>query len=142
MINMQGVNRNNQTDDEVVENEDGKYIVKKKKKITLINIIFLQIIVIVYTLSGVAGKYASGGDVKQFVFFYGIEVVILGVYALLWQQILKEVELSIAYANRSIALLWSMIWAAVLFHEKITVKNIIGVLIVIIGTIIVNSDNE
>ena len=57
-------------------------------------------------------------------------------------QIIKKFDLSIAYANRAIALLWSMVWAAVFFHEGITVQNIIGVLIVLAGTIIVNSDGN
>ena len=39
-------------------------------------------------------------------------------------------------------LLWSIIWAILIFNDTITIKNIIGVIIVIIGTIIVNSENE
>ena len=64
----------------------------------------------------------------------------LCVYAILWQQIIKRVDLSIAYANRSIALLWSMLWAVLFFHETVTLKNIIGVIFVITGTMIVNRD--
>ena len=75
-----------------------------------------------------------------FILCYGIEILILGVYAILWQQIIKRFDLSVAYANRSIALLWSMIWAVLLFHETVTVKNLIGVVIVIAGTMIVNGE--
>ena len=71
---------------------------------------------------------------------YGLEICILGVYAILWQQIIKKFEISVAYANRAMSLLWSIVWAIVFFGEQITLKNIIGVIIVIIGTIIVNSD--
>ena len=63
-------------------------------------------------------------------------------YAILWQQIIKRFDLSVAYANRSIALLWSMIWAIILFHEKLTALNIIGAVIIIIGTMIVNGDRH
>lgn len=114
----------------------------KKQKITWKFAILLQGIVLIYTLSGVAAKLASGYPFLSlpFIFYYGIEIMILGVYAILWQQIIKRVDLSIAYANRAIALLWSMLWAAMLFHEQITWNNIVGVLIVIAGTIIVNSD--
>jgi len=45
-------------------------------------------------------------------------------YAIFWQQIIKRVDLSVAYANRSIAILWSMIWAALIFGEHISVQNI------------------
>lgn len=83
---------------------------------------------------------ASSGDILRFLFFFGMEFVILGIYALLWQQMIKRFELSVAYANRSMAVFWSMIWAVVFFHDKITVQNVIGVLLVIIGNIIINSD--
>lgn len=114
-----------------------------KKKIKLKDLLFLQIIIIVYTLSGVASKFASANPFfsSKFFLFYGLEICILAVYALLWQQIIKKFDLSVAYANRSIALLWSMIWAVLFFHESITIKNILGVVIVIIGTLIVNGED-
>ena len=71
-----------------------------------------------------------------------LEIVILGVYALLWQQIIKRFDLSVAYANRSIALLWSMLWAVVFFHETVTIQNAIGAAVVIAGTIVVNTDES
>lgn len=120
-------------------------IESKPDNINLIkNILILQVIIAVYTLSTVAAKIASGNDFFSFSFiiFYGIEICILGVYAILWQQIIKRFQISIAYANRAIALLWSILWAVIFFHETITLKNVIGVLIVIIGTIIVNKDDK
>lgn len=108
------------------------------------NIALLQGVIIIYTVSSVMSKKASAsdGDMLRFLFFFGMEFVILGIYALLWQQMIKRFELSVAYANRSMALFWSMIWAVVFFHDKITVKNIIGVLLVIVGNVIINSDKE
>jgi len=96
-----------------------------------------------YTLSTVAAKFASGEQFLsfRFILFYGIEMFILGIYAILWQQIIKKFDLTIAYANRSMALLWSVVWAIVFFKENITINNIIGVIIVIIGTMIVNSED-
>ena len=111
----------------------------EKKRISLKNILILQLVIIIYTLSGVAAKGASGYETLswQFIFFYGLEIAILGVYAILWQQIIKRFDLSIAYANRSMAILWSLVWAVIFFHEKITVNNVLGVLIVLAGTILV-----
>ena len=54
---------------------------------------------------------------------YGAEIGVLGIYALCWQQVIKRVELSVAYANRAMALLWSLLWAVLLFGEQITVKK-------------------
>ena len=117
---------------------------KKSKRILIKNILILQLIILVYTLATVVAKFASGEEFLSFnfIFFYGLEIFILGVYAILWQQIIKRFEISIAYANRAMALLWSLVWAIVFFHENITIKNVIGVIIVIIGTIIVNSDDK
>lgn len=115
----------------------------KSKKNLIKNIIILQAIIMIYTLSTVSAKFASGQEFLSFHFilFYGIEILILGVYAILWQQIIKKFDISVAYANRAISLLWSIIWAIVFFRENITITNVIGVIIVIIGTIIVNSDD-
>ncbi len=114
------------------------------KKVSFKMILVLQLVVMIYTLSSVMAKLASGYDALSlpFLFFYGVEILILGIYAIAWQQIIKRCELSVAYANRSMAILWSLIWTVVFFHEVLTVKNIIGVLIVFAGTMIVNSDGE
>ena len=115
-----------------------------KKRFEWKNLLFLQGIIIIYTLSGVAGKYASGYKFLSFGFIliYGVEILILGVYAILWQQIIKRFDLSVAYANRSLALLWSMLWAVILFGEKVTVQNLIGAAVVIAGTMIVNGESN
>lgn len=119
-----------------------KKVLDTNKKNLIRNILILQAIIAVYTLSSVVAKFASGKEFLsiEFFVFYGIEILILGVYAILWQQIIKKFQISIAYANRAMSLLWAMLWAVVFFHEEITIKNIIGVIIVIIGTIIVNKD--
>lgn len=116
----------------------------KNKKELIKNIFILQLIIAIYTLSTVVAKYASNESFLsfRFILFYGIEIFILGIYAILWQQIIKKFEISVAYANRAMDLLWAILWAIVFFHESITINNIIGVIIVIIGTIIVNKNCE
>ncbi len=115
-----------------------------KKKIKLRDIFILQLVIAIYTLSTVFAKFASGQEFLSFKFilFYGIEMLILGLYAIIWQQLIKKFDISVAYANKAMGLLWSIIWAILIFNDTITIKNIIGVIIVIIGTIIVNSENE
>ena len=61
------------------------------------------------------------------------------VYALAWQKVIKKFELNVAYANRSIYLIWSQVWAVAIFHENLTVRNIVGLLIVFAGVIIVST---
>ncbi|MCM1182338.1 MAG: EamA family transporter [Roseburia sp.] len=108
------------------------------------NILMLQGVVVIYTISGILSKSASASEGKpvRFLFFFGMEFVILGIYALLWQQIIKRFELSVAYANRSMSVLWSMLWAVVFFHDTITPRNITGVLLVVAGTVIINTDTK
>lgn len=115
-----------------------------KKKIKLRDIFILQLVIAIYTLSTVFAKFASGEEFLSFKFilFYGIEMLILGLYAIIWQQLIKKFDISVAYANKAMGLLWSIIWAILIFNDTITIKNIIGVVIVIIGTIIVNSEDE
>ena len=81
------------------------------------NILQLQAVVIIYTISSVMAKTASRHKEERLLFllFFGLEFILLGIYALLWQQMIKKFELSVAYANRAMAILWSMIWAVLFF---------------------------
>ncbi|GFI21538.1 4-amino-4-deoxy-L-arabinose-phosphoundecaprenol flippase subunit ArnE [Lachnospiraceae bacterium] len=110
---------------------------------SLKNIVLLQAVIIIYTISSVMSKEASRSDGNwiRFLFFFGMEFIVLAIYAVLWQQMIKRFELSIAYANRSMAIVWSMVWAVVFFHDTITLQNIVGVLLVVIGTFIINSES-
>lgn len=115
-----------------------------KGTISIKNILVLQAVVVIYTLSSVVAKFATGQELFSFSFFlfYGLEIVILGVYAILWQQMIKRFDLSVAYANRAMALLWSAVWAIVLFRDTLALKQVIGIAFVILGTVIVNSDQK
>lgn len=115
-----------------------------KKMPNVLNILVLQGTIVIYTLSTVASKQASSKEMFSFDFFlfYGLSLFILGVYAILWQQIIKKFELTVAYANRSVAILWSLVWAVLFFGEKITLNNFLGVVVVIAGAIVVNLDEH
>ena len=110
-------------------------------KRTVLSYIFIQLAVAVYSFSGVASKLASGSTFlsPSFIMFYALEIMCLGIYAILWQQIVKRHELSVAYVNRSLSLLWSLLWSTLIFKETITIKNMIGALIIICGVILVNT---
>ena len=66
-------------------------------------------------------------------------VLLLGVYALLWQQVIKRFELSVAYANKAITLLWALVWGILIFHEEITPGKVIGILLVMAGIYVLNT---
>ena len=110
-------------------------------KIKIRDILMLQIVFFIYSINSVVAKLASAQESFgiKFILLYGLEAAILGVYAILWQQIIKKLELSIAYANKAVVLIWAMIWGALLFEELITLPKMAGILLVILGIIILNS---
>lgn len=125
----------------------------EKKKLTFLSIILIQASVIVYTGSSVCSKIASGhkGTIELFGHtLHGLtwagfgwlflELCCLGLYAILWQQIIKHFDLSVVYANRAFAVCWTMLWSVLLFGEHIKPFNIVGVLIVLVGIMLVNAD--
>lgn len=115
-----------------------------KKKIGILDVLQLQGAVIVYSLSTVAGKLASEHPFLSFkyILYFGLEFVILAIYALIWQQIIKKFQISIASANKAVSLLWSMFWNFLLFSTGITPWKVVGVLLVIVGVVIMNFGSE
>lgn len=120
---------------------------EQKKKVGIKMIILIQSMVFLYSLVSMLSKYAS--EVLQvhgllsvpFILLFGAMVGCLGVYAILWQQVLKKVDLITAYVHKSTTLIWSLLWAATLFDETIAWNNIVGVLIVVFGVILVTQDD-
>ncbi|MCM1125228.1 MAG: transporter [Lachnospiraceae bacterium] len=112
-----------------------------KRKIPWKNLLMLQAVFLIYSISSVVSKIASGKEFLSFEFllFYGLDVLILGIYALLWQQVIKKFELSIAYANKAITLLWALVWGIVIFREQITPGKVMGIVLVMAGIFILNS---
>lgn len=109
-----------------------------RKKVTFRELLILQAVVMVYTFAGIIGKFAAGQEALEFLLLYAVEIGVLGVYAILWQQMIRRFELSVAYANRSVALAWSLLWAVLIFGEELTVKKLAGAAFVIAGTVIIN----
>ena len=60
----------------------------------------------------------------------------MGLYAVLWQQVLKRIELSLAYMFKGTSIVFVMLLAYVLFGEPITWNNILGSTIIIIGIVL------
>ena len=116
---------------------------KKMKKIGVKQIVLLQAIIVIYTISSIMAKFASAGEtLEKVVLFFGLDLLFLGIYAICWQQMIKIFPLSVAYANRAMALLWSAVWAKIIFGEHISVQQMIGIALVIVGTMVINTDKE
>lgn len=102
--------------------------------------IFLQFAVMIYSVNTVVAKFVARESwfSLRFISLYLLEFVVLGVYAILWQQIIKRVELSVAYANKAMTLMWSLVWGVLLFHEGVTFLKVAGVVLVMAGTVLLN----
>ncbi|SEG46684.1 hypothetical protein SAMN02910276_03065 [Butyrivibrio sp. Su6] len=112
-----------------------------KKRIGLADILLLQSAVVVYSLSTVAANLASKYEFlsARYILFFGLEFVILAAYALIWQQMIKRFQLSVAYANKAMTLMWSMLWNFIIFSQGITPFKVVGVVLVVIGVVIMNT---
>lgn len=105
------------------------------KKYLLLHLSFF-----IFSISSIFSKLASQEPLLSFKFclFYGIVLFIMGIYAILWQQILKKIDLSIAYSNKAVLTIWGVVWSVLLFKEIITVKTIISAILLIIGILFIN----
>ena len=95
----------------------------------------LHLFLMVYTVSGIVSKFAAQKEFLSlpFILLYGVEILILGFYAIGWQQFVKRMPLSLVYANRAITVVWGCIWAVIIFHEQLTAGKLIGAALVVIG---------
>lgn len=103
------------------------------------NLIILHIMFMLFSLGAVASKTAANSEFLslRFFFFYGIVLVGLAIYAIVWQQMLKRLPLVTAYANKAVTVVWGIIWGRVFFGEAVTPRKVIGAIIVISGVCIV-----
>lgn len=116
-----------------------RHFIKKNKKVFAI-FFLLQVMNVIYSLSSVLVKCASlSWELNGFVSLKTMSillmaVVLLGVYAVLWQMILSKVDLSAAYMCKGMIVFWGVFWAALFFHEKISIFNILGAILICTGT--------
>lgn len=105
-------------------------------------LLLIQFSIVIYSLANVAAKLASGYAFfsRPFLIIYGLELLALFIYAVIWQQVIKRIDLSIAYMSRAFSVFWLMLWAVLIFKEKIQISNIIGAALILAGILVVNKD--
>lgn len=108
------------------------------------NFIYLHILLLVFSFCSVFSKLAGTADFLslKFCLFYGLSILILGVYAIFWQQILKKFSLTTAFINKSITIIWGILWGKIFFNETITITMLIGAVIVAVGVSLVVISDE
>lgn len=98
----------------------------------------LHVLLMIFSLSTVCSKLAGKYSFFSvgFLVFYGLVIVLLGVYAISWQQIIKRMPLTTAYANKAVTVIWGLIWGVLLFDESITVGKLAGAALIIMGIVL------
>lgn len=109
---------------------------EKIKKYSLLYGAFLG-----YSFVAICSKLAAGQELFfKIILFLGLEMVFLGLYAIIWQQVLKHFDLVHAMASKGVVVILNLMWSVLLFSEKITVFNVIGAGVIILGIWMVSTD--
>lgn len=69
-------------------------------------------------------------------------VATLGVYAIAWQQILKRIELGVAYMFKGLSLFFIMVLLAICYGEPITPIKLVATGIIMVGVTLYAKSNE
>ena len=106
-------------------------MIKNKLYIKLIAVYFI------YSLSVLFSKIAGVQDNNiSFIVFYFISLGFMGIYAILWQIILKKNDLSKAYPFKCLTIVFLMIFGYFMWNEVITFNIIIGTLLIFAGVML------
>lgn len=98
----------------------------------------LHAMLAVYSLSSVCSKLAAAQPFMswRFILIYGASIALLGVYAIVWQQVIKRMPLTTAYANKAVTLVWGLIWGRIIFQEHLSPIKLLGAAVVLAGVVL------
>lgn len=102
----------------------------------------LHLNILLFSFTGIFSKLAAltlneygMRDIRLWGYF-ALMLINCMLYAYFWQKNLKHFNISIAYAHRSVYNLWSLLWAVLVFSERLSPGNIVGVSLILGGVII------
>ena len=93
---------------------------------------------LIYACTTIFTKMSSRQEMMSWPYLLWVAgaVIVMGVYAVLWQQVIKRMPLSTAYMFKGTSLIFILLISVLLFGEAITLNNIIGSAIIIIGIVL------
>lgn len=93
---------------------------------------------LVYACTSIFTKMASRQEMlsRPYLLWIAGAIGVMGVYALLWQQVIARMPISTAYMFKGTSLIFVLMFSALLFGEAITLNNVIGAVIIIAGIIL------
>lgn len=104
----------------------------KPKRLTYVALIASFLL---YSFASICSKGASQHEFLSwpYILFVTAAVLVLGVFAILWQQIIKRIPISDAYMFKGTSLIFVLLLSHLFFGETITLTNCIGAAIIIAG---------
>lgn len=98
----------------------------------------LHLLLMLYSMSGICSKLAAGVDFLSpaFLGLYAGLIGLLGLYAVGWQQVLRRMPLTSAYANRAVAIVWGIIWGLLFFAEPLSAPKLVGAAFIMSGVVL------
>lgn len=101
-------------------------------------ILFAIFIYTIFPVSSVLMKYAALNENFLFkILLFGLSIGTLGIFSILWQTLLKKVDLIKAYIFKSTTIIWSAVYGVILFNEQINFNMVIGMIITMIGIMVI-----
>ena len=101
-------------------------------------LIGLHLLLAVYSLSDVCSTTAAGAPFMsfRFLFFYGCVLGLVGVSALGWQQVIRRLPLTVAFANRAVTVVWGIVWGVLFFREQVSPLRLVGAALIMAGVVL------
>ena len=107
-------------------------------------LLLLQVFLCIYAFGSVLSKWAtSSGFSLKFILLYGGMLLCMMIYAVGWQQAIKRLPLTTAYANKAVTVVWGVVFGLIFFGEQLTIAKLIGMIVIICGVLLfVKADTE
>lgn len=114
------------------------FCAERKSEVTLFQVLYLHVLLMLYSVGGICSKMAAGENFPsmRFFLFYGGLLIVLGIYAIGWQQAIKRIPLSVAFSNKAVTLLWGLFWGHLFFEEVITIGKLLGAIFIMLGIVL------
>ena len=106
----------------------------------LLNVTMLTIGQILFKvgLQKIGGVNLTNAWKALFVPSVTVAITLYALSTLVWLTILSRMPLSVAYPMQSIAYIFSMIAAAIFFHEPVSIVKWIGGVVIMVGVILIS----
>ena len=97
--------------------------------------IVLILAIAIYSCVGVCTRLAADYPFLSWPYLLLIcgAVAVLGIYALVWQQLIQRMNLGVAYMFKGLGVVFALLICHFVFGEVITFNNVIGAAVIIAG---------